>query len=92
MANFIKKIVDRARSRSKSPVKYQKNDYELWKHMKQQQQHSSRYGSSMEAVNYFMHSKYEPQLHIHVSIFILPKAKVNKLKSIKALIRFSDNK
>ncbi|VBB29364.1 unnamed protein product [Acanthocheilonema viteae] len=73
MANFIKKIVDRARSRSKSPVKYQRNDCELWKQMKQQQkqqqqqqqQQSSHYGSPIRTIDHFIHPKYEPQLHIH---------------------------
>ncbi|VDM98948.1 unnamed protein product [Thelazia callipaeda] len=34
MANFIKKIVDRARSRSSSPTKYQNNDSKRWKQLK----------------------------------------------------------
>lgn len=62
MANFIKKIVDRARSRSKSPVKYQRNDYELWRRMKQPQQQPSYYGSPTGTYDYFVHPEYDPPL------------------------------
>lgn len=68
MANFIKKIVDRARSRSKSPVKCQRNDYELWQRMKYQQQ-SSHYGSPTTIYDYFVHPKYDPQIQdFHASV------------------------
>ncbi|CAG9533049.1 unnamed protein product [Cercopithifilaria johnstoni] len=64
MASFIKKIVDRAKSPPKSPKKYQRNDCELWKQMKQRQQ-SSYYGTPAGIADYFMHPKYESQLQNH---------------------------
>uniref|UniRef100_A0A8R1Y0G2 BTB domain-containing protein n=1 Tax=Onchocerca volvulus TaxID=6282 RepID=A0A8R1Y0G2_ONCVO len=68
MAHFIKKIVDRTRSRSKSPVKYHRNDYEQWKEM-QHQQYSSHYGSSMRTYDYFVHPTYDQQFqNFHASI------------------------
>lgn len=74
MANFIKKIVDRAKSRSKSPVKYQRNDCEVWKQMKQQQQQQfSYYSSPVGTADYFMHPKYEQQFETHVSVLLYLK-------------------
>ncbi|EFO14571.2 hypothetical protein LOAG_13946 [Loa loa] len=70
MANFLKKIVDRARSRSISPAKHQRNDYEMWKRMNHQQQ-SSYYGSQTGTYDYFVHPEYNHHLqNFHASVLL----------------------